>query len=309
MSWRVPVFPAAFLLGLAIVGRAPAADLALVLDKPPEVRVFAAGETPPRLLGRRPFIDRPSRPISGATPLAAVPGYESLYAAYMAQFLDCAATPDGADARETREARDKWVRRQTMAPGSGERAWDMVALPLDRELVLVASSNGQKAVVLQRASGRRLAGTACGAAGSLVRVSPNRKRIALVSKEISIRFPTTGSTVQWEGQFTGQQAVQVIELAAPARIAALATTGDDVLDVYLPDGGSWLAVTAEHGSAWWSPSAWLRALRGHGERMSTVRLRTYTDGGAETAATELAAQVGLVSAWFCLQPGCPGEPR
>ncbi|MGH8856218.1 MAG: hypothetical protein ACREWI_18285 [Telluria sp.] len=294
---------AAAAIAAALGAPAGAADLVLVLDKPREVRVIAAGDNPPRLLGRRPFIDRPVLGIPGAAPLATFPGHAQLYAAYMGQFLDCGGSPEQA------EPRDRWVRRQTLAPGSGDRAWEMMALPLEGELMLVASANGQKAVLLQRATGKRLAGTACGAAGAQVRLSPNRRRIALVSKEISIRFPVTGGTVQWEGQFTGQQAVQVIELAAPARIAALATTTDDVLDVHLPDQGSWQVLTAQHGSAWWNPVNWLNTLGGHSERLSTARLRTYTEQGAETAASELASRVGLVSGWFCIQAGCPGEPR
>ncbi|SFD04956.1 hypothetical protein [Massilia yuzhufengensis] len=293
----------ALFLALAIGAPATAADLALVLDKPREVRIYAGADTPPRLLGRRAAIDRPVRTLPGAVPLASFPGYEALYAAYMGQFLDCGIAPDQL------ESRDKWVRRQTLALGNGERAWDMMALALDGDLVLVASGNGQKAVILQRATGKRLAGTACGASGALLRVSPNRRRIALVSKEISIRFPAIGGTVQWEGQFTGQQSVQLVELGAPARIAALVNTGEDVLDVQLPDQGSWQAVTAEHGASWWDPSTWLPALGGDSERRSTVRLRTYTEQGTETSVHELASKVVLVSAWFCVQPGCPGEPR
>lgn len=282
--------------------RTHAADLALVLHKPAEIRVFAAGESPARLIQRRAAIVPPASALPGAVSLASLPDHESLHVAYWTWFLDCGGAPDQAKPRE------QWARTMLSAAGN-KQAKDLIAVALDKNLVIVASAAADKAMILDRATGQRLAGTSCGAAGSRVRLSPDRRRIVLASKGLEIDFDVTPRSVQWNGRSTGEQSLQLIDLAMPEPLVASVTTRDDVLDVHLPDRGDWQAVTAQHGGAWSNPANWLFALGGHAERLSTVRLRTYTGKGAETRTEELAARVALVSARFCPQPGCSGESR
>ena len=271
---------------------AAAAEPSVVLTTSDEILVYALEGDKAELRERRTS----TNPLPDETPQARtldeLPDGERLMTAYLNSFLDCGRKNEAA-------LMQRWVQQQTASPEQvAQRLAGLQALPLKQGHVLVWARGGNKAMLLQRRSGRRLAGTPCGAANRYFRVSPNRQRVALVSEDVKeIDFSVSGQNVSWEGEYADTMTVHLVDLAAPGKPVAIG--GDEEpFDILLPDEGEWRLLSAQHGTNWWNPMNWLAVIGGHADRRSNVYLKTYDAAGTPRMVQKIASHVGLVQARF-----------
>lgn len=293
-----------FIIWATAARLAAAAEPALILTTPENILVYTLDDKSAQLKEKRSFIHPEAEPTSGAQALEDQSDRTRLLAAYLNGYLACG---NGADRVEGRAGEQtplaRWIRQQTASPDQTARRYaELVVLPLRRGIVVVATQAGNHAVALVRKTGRRLAGSPCGAANRFYRVSPDRQRVVLVSQDVNgIEFRVSGETgenVTWEGNYADTMSVQMYDLAAPDKPLLDASSDEEPFDVYLPDEGNWRLISARHGTNWFNPMNWLTVIGGHAERRSDVFLKTYDAAGAPVGVQKIAKGVGLVQAHF-----------
>lgn len=287
---------------LFVFGVANATDRKVVLMTSKNTFVYSTDGTLAEVTEGRTSYPVRSTDLAGAAPLRAAADREKLIAAYLNGFLEC------GNPTQTSTFSRQWGQQQAESPAHLERLFGYQILALKDDLVIVSGMDGKKAVVLNRKSGQRISGSPCGASSALVRISPGRRRVAIVSEDIArIDYSITRGKVSWNGKYSGTWSVHVYDLASPARAIASITGAEEPLDVDLADTGDWRVLMAKHGRAWWNPATWLLSAVGHAERISDLALATYTDSGALVNMQEVASGIALGYAWFAVTPA-PGKP-
>jgi len=213
----------------------------------------------------------------------------------MRGFLDCGE-------KAVDEVRmQRWVAQEILADQAGKGLLQRtVVLPIGGGAAVVSDDDGGHAMVFDAESGRRLAGSPCGAAVTSFRLSPSGQRIAIIANEIgAVSFGEVGSgRLEWSLNKRDSMTVSMLDAAAVNEAPARIVTERQVLDVKIPDGGSWWVLSAKHHGEWLNPMNWLFAIAGHASRQSDLFVQSFAANGEEIKEWRVDSGLHMSSARF-----------
>jgi hypothetical protein len=263
-----------------------AAEPAIVLLTTEETQVYQTNNGQVELKERR--VESPLPDDMQGRPLQELNDRWRLKAAHVANFLDC-----GQDVVAS-EPLKKWTQQRIDELGEDDRWSRLVVKPVNESYVMVSERDGARAVVLNRETGQRLPGSPCGAAVKFARVSPNGRRLAVITEKINKIEFFGKKEVSWSASHSNAWFVQLHQLGAPDSLVTTSNIAQDPLDLMLPNEGNWWLLVAKQSNDWWNPTNWPLAIAGHGTRRSSISLQTYAPSGRLMSSRPVASGVELV---------------